>query len=117
MVINQGDVYWVDLGDLVASEPGFRHPHVVVQNDLFNESRIGTVVVCSLTSSLKRFTAPGNVTLKKGEAGLPKKSVVNISQLFTLNRGDLVEKIGTLSRKRIEQIAKGIQLLTDPVSV
>ena len=115
MVINQGDVYWVDLGDPVASEPGFRHPHVVVQNDLFNESRIGTVVVCSLTSNLKRSTAPGNVTLKKGEAGLPKKSVVNISQLFTLNRGDLVEKIGTLSSKRIEQISKGIHLLTDPV--
>lgn len=114
MVIRQGDVFWIDFGDPRGSEPAYRHPHVVVQNDLFNHSRINTVVVCALTSNLKRAGAPGNVALKKGEANLPKKSIVNISQIFTVNRGDLHDKIGTLSKERILQILEGIQLLMEP---
>jgi mRNA interferase MazF len=114
MVINQGDVYWIDFGDPYGSEPAYRHPHVVIQNNLYNRSRINTVVVCSLTSNLKRSKAPGNVTLDKGEANLPKKSVVNISQIFTVNKGDLSEKIGTLSKQRIAQISDGVRLLTEP---
>jgi len=72
------------------------------------------VVVCALTSNLKRAKAPGNVLLAKGEANLPKQSVVNISQLFTVNKSDLVEKVGSLSRNRVYQILEGIQLLTTP---
>ena len=117
MVINQGDIFWVDLGSPSGSEPGFRHPHVVIQNNIFNRSRINTVVVCALTSSLKRARAPGNVLLNKGEGNLPKKSVINISQIFTVNKGDLVEKIGSLSRERIHQILEGIKLLTEPREV
>jgi len=114
MVINQGDVYWIDFDDPDGSEPGYRHPHVVIQNNIFNHSRINTVVVCSLTSNLKRSKSPGNVTLKKGEADLPKKSFVNIAQIFTVNKSDLSEKIGTLSKQRIAQILEGIRLLTEP---
>ncbi|MGD8760758.1 MAG: type II toxin-antitoxin system PemK/MazF family toxin [Desulfobacteraceae bacterium] len=114
MVINQGDVYWIEFGNPAGSEPGYRHPHVVIQNNLFNRSRINTVVVCSLTSNLKRSKAPGNVALKKGEANLPKKSVVNISQIFTVNKSDLSDKIGTLSKQRIAQIAEGARLITEP---
>ncbi len=114
MVINQGDIFWVDLGSPSGAEPGFRHPHVVIQNNIFNRSRINTVVVCALTSSLKRARAPGNVLLNKGEGNLPKKSVINISQIFTVNKGDLVEKIGSLSRERIHKILEGIKLLTEP---
>jgi len=114
MVINQGDVYWIDFDEPAGSEPGYRHPHVVIQNNIFNRSRINTAVVCSLTSNLKRSDSPGNVTLKKGEADLPKKSVVNISQIFTVNKSDLSEKIGTLSKQRITQILEGIRLLTEP---
>ncbi len=114
MVINQGDVYWIDFDEPAGSEPGYRHPHVVIQNNIFNRSRINTAVVCSLTSNLKRSNSPGNVTLKKGEADLPKKSVVNISQIFTVNKSDLSEKIGTLSKQRIAQILEGIRLLTEP---
>ena len=99
------------------SEPAYRHPHVVIQNNLFNRSRINTVVVCTLTSNLQRSNAPGNVTLSKGEANLPKKSVVNISQVFTVNKSDLSEKIGTLSKERISQILTGIRLLTEPREV
>ena len=114
MVINQGDIFWIDFRSPDASEPGYRHPHLVIQNNLFNRSRINTVVVCSLTSNMKRARAPGNVTLKKGEANLPQKSVVNISQLFTVNKSDLSEKIGTLSTDRILQVLQGLKLLTEP---
>jgi mRNA interferase MazF len=67
MVIGQGDIYWVDLEEPSGSEPGYKHPHVVVQNNVFNRSQIGTVVVCALTSNLKRASAPGNVLLDKNE--------------------------------------------------
>ncbi len=117
MVINQGDVFWIEFDEPSGSEPGYRHPHVVIQNNLFNRSRINTVVVCTLTSNLKRAKAPGNVTLKKGEANLPKKSVVNISQIFTVNKSDLSERIGTLSKMRISSVLQGIRLLTEPREV
>jgi len=114
MVINQGDIFWVDLDEPSGAEPGYRHPHVVIQNNLFNQSRINTVVVCALTSNLKRAKAPGNVLLNKGEANLPKKSLVNVSQIFTVNKGDLSEKIGALTRERFNQVHEGIKLLTEP---
>jgi mRNA interferase MazF len=117
MVINQGDVFWIELGEPSGSAPGYRHPHVVVQNNLFNRSRINTVVVCALTSNLKRADAPGNVLLSPGEANLPKRSVVNVSQIFTVDKSDLVEKIGTLSRQRVHEILDGIQLLMEPREV
>ena len=114
MVINQGDIFWIEFMEPSGSEPGYRHPHVVIQNNLFNRSRINTVVVCTLTSNLKRSKAPGNVTLSKGEANLAKKSVVNISKIFTVNKSDLSEKIGALSRERFNQVLEGIKLLTEP---
>ena len=114
MVINQGDVFWITFSEPHGSEPAYRYPHVVIQNNLFNRSRINTVVVCALTSNLKRADAPGNVKLKKGEANLSRRSVVNISQLFTVNKSDLSEKIGTLPKSRILEIVGGIGLLTEP---
>ena len=117
MEIHQGDLFWVDLGVPRDSEPGYRHPHVVIQNNLFNQSKINTVVVCALTSNLKRAKAPGNVLLLKGEGNLKKDSVVNISQVITVNKSDLVEKIGTLPMGRIREILEGIRLLTEPREV
>ncbi len=117
MVVNQGDVYWVELGEPRESEPGYRHPHVVVQNNVFNRSRVNTVVVCALTSNLRRANSPGNVLLEQGEANLPKQSVVNVTHLVTVNKGDLVEKIGSLSRDRLTQILAGIRLLIEPRDV
>ena len=114
MVITQGDVFWVDLGRPSGSGPGYRHPHVVVQNNLFNRSRIGTVVVCALTSNLGRADAPGNVLLGKGEANLPKRSVVNVSQIYTVDKVALVERTGSLSATRLRQILEGIRLLIEP---
>ena len=117
MVINQGDIFWVELDEPLGSGPGYRHPHVVVQNNLFNKSRINTVIVCALTSNLKRAQAPGNVLLDSNEAGLPKQSVVVVSQVFTVDKRQLSEHIGTLSQKRIRQILEGIKLLTEPREV
>lgn len=114
MVIGQGDVFWIDLGAPSGSGPGFLHPYVVIQNDVYNRSRIGTVVVCGVTSNLKRAEMPGNVLLEEGEANLPKRSVANISQLYTVDKDDLIEKIGTLSADRLQQILDGIYLLLEP---
>ena len=114
MTIKQGEIYWVDLGEPRGSEPGYRHPHIVVQNNLFNASRINTVVVCTLSTNLKRAKAPGNVLLPKGEANLAKQSVVNISQIYTVDRSDLVERIGQVSSKRLKQVLSGLKLLLDP---
>lgn len=117
MVINQGDIYWVELEEPTGSEPGFRHPHIVIQNNLFNRSLINTVVVCTLTSNLKRAEAPGNVLLADGEANLTKQSVVNVSQIFTVDKMQLEEYIGTVSKGRIRQILEGVRLLTEPREV
>ena len=114
MVVNQGDIYWIDLGEPVGSSPGYRHPHVVIQNNAFNDSDIRTVVVCALTSNITRAAIPGNVLLDRGEANLPKQSVVNISQVFTVDRSQLIEKIVTLSTKRVRQILNGLYLLLEP---
>ena len=113
MVINQGGVYWLELEEPTGSEPGFSHPHVVVQNNVFNASRINTVIVCALTSNVKRAAAPGNVLLEKGEANLPKQSVVLVSQIFTVDKSQLGEFIGSLSEGRVKQIIEGIYLMTE----
>ena len=117
MVINQGDIYWIDLGVPSGSGPGYRHPHVVVQNNLFNQSIIGTVVVCAVTFNLQRAQAPGNVLLLKGEGGLSKENVVNVSQILTVDKADLAEKIGSLPPNRVGQILDGIRLLTEPKDI
>ena len=114
MVISQGDVFWVEFGAPSGSGPGYRHPHVVIQNNAFNRSAIGTIVVCSVTSNLKLDAAPGNVTLKKGEAGLTKRSVVNISQIYTVDKSDLVKRIGSLSPRIMAEVLAGVHLLVEP---
>jgi len=113
VVINQGDVYWIELDEPTDSEPGYSHPHVVVQNNVFNASRINTVIVCALTSNGKRAAAPGNVLLEKGEANLPKPSAVLVSQIFTVDKSQLGEFIGTLTESRVKQIIEGIHLMTE----
>ena len=117
MEIKQGDVYWLDQDDPSGSEPGYHRPFVVVQNNLFNQSKINTVVVCALTTNLNRAKAPGNITLIEGEGGLLKPSVVNISQLVTVDKNALGEYIGTLSKSKIERVVQGIHLLLEPAEL
>ena len=113
-MINQGDIYWIELDEPECSEPGYKHPHVIVQNNLFNRSTIKTVLVCPLTTNIKRASAPGNVLLGKKESNLPKESVVNVSQVFTVDKTQLDEYVGTLSSKRMTEILNGIKLVLDP---
>ena len=114
MVINQGDLYWFNPGVPVGSAPGYRRTHVVIQNNALNHSRISTVVLCGLTSNIKRAEVPGNVLLNDGEAGLDKTSVVVVSQIVTADKSQLDEYIGTLSLTRVRQILDGVRLITEP---
>jgi mRNA interferase MazF len=114
MEIKQGDIFWADLGEPSGSAPGYRHPYVIIQNDVFNASRINTVIGIALTSNIARAGIPGNVLLKKGEANLPKTCVVNISQITTLDKSDCTAKIGRLPASRIGDILEGLRLITEP---
>ncbi len=110
--INQGENYWVDLQHPNEMEAGIAHPHVVLQDNLFNHSRIHTVVVCALTSNIKRIAnTPGNVLLEAGEANLPKQSVVEVSKISTVDKSALGEYIGSLSEERIREILAGMRFL------
>ena len=111
--IRQGDVFWYDFGPANGSAPAERRPCVVVQSDFFNETRLRTTVVCVITSNLHRASAPGNLVLPKGAAGLAKPSVVNVTQLYTVNKAALWEHIGRVSAEAREAIRTGIQLLFD----
>jgi mRNA interferase MazF len=111
--IRQGQVYWLDFGSAAGSGPAERHPCVVVQNDIFNRSTIATSVVCLITSNLSRANAPGNVLLKKGEGGLPKASVVNVSQTLTVDKAELVECAGKLTFTTAGAVREGLHLLFD----
>jgi mRNA interferase MazF len=97
-VIRRGELYWLD-----------GHPHVVVQDDVFNRSRIATVIVCALTSNLRRAQEPGNVLLEPGEGSLAKQSVVVVSQLESVPKVRLTERIGELSEARVDQIVAGLK--------
>ncbi len=107
--INRGDIFWMAPDDSRGPAPSYSHPHVVVQDDVFNHSRITTVVVCALTSNLRRANGPGNVLLEAGEGNLPKRSVVVISQVSSVERASLGERIGTLPDARVEQILAGLR--------
>jgi mRNA interferase MazF len=107
--INRGDVYWIGPDDSRGPAPSYSHPHVVVQDDVFNHSRITTVVVCALTSSLQKANEPGNVLLDAGEGNLPRQSVVVVSQISSVDKSRLGERIGSLSDTRVEQILAGLR--------
>ena len=107
--INRGDVFWIGPDDPRGPVPGYPHPHVVVQEDVFNHSRVTTVVVCALTSNLRRAKEPGNVLLEDGEGNLPKRSVVVVSQVSSVEKASLGERIGSLSDARVEQILAGLR--------
>jgi mRNA interferase MazF len=111
--VRQGEVYWLDFGPVRGSAPADRHPCVVVQSDPFNRSKIATTVVCLITSNIERSHAPGNVLLQAGDGGLSKPSVVNISQLLTVDKSDLEVRIGRLPRALIRAIGAGLDLLLD----
>ena len=111
MVIAQGEVWWADLPAPVGSDAGYRRPVVVVQGDAFNRSAIATVVSVPLTSTMRWADAPGNVRLDARSTGLPRASVANVSQIVALDRSNLSERIGKLSRSKVELILSGIDVV------
>jgi mRNA interferase MazF len=107
--IHRGDVFWMAPDDSRGPVPTYSHPHVVVQDDVFNHSRITTVVVCALTSNLHRAREPGNVLLDVGEGDLPEQSVVVVSQIASVEKVRLGERIGSLSVARVDEILAGLR--------
>ncbi|MCC6621739.1 MAG: type II toxin-antitoxin system PemK/MazF family toxin [Deltaproteobacteria bacterium] len=106
--VDRGDLYWIAPGD-ARGAPGVLHPHVVVQDDVFNHSRVTTVIVCALTTNLERMTEPGNVLLDEGEGGLARRSVVVVSQIDSVDKARLGERIGSLSAARVDEILAGLR--------
>ncbi len=109
--MKRGDVWWAQLPKPRGSEPGFRRPVLVVQADSFNASRIDTVVVAAITSNLRLADAPGNVRLTRRQSKLPRESVVNVSQLMTLDRRFLAERVGKLPRDSLAAVDSGLRLV------
>ena len=111
MVISQGEIWWANLPVPAGSGPGFRRPVVVVQGDGLNRSRIATVVCVPLTSNLKWALAPGNVRLSARTTGLPKESVANTSQIVTIDKDVLKERVGKLPALKLELLLSGIDVV------
>lgn len=110
-MVNRGEIWWAELPDPVASEPGYRRPVIIIQSNYFNESRINTVVVVAITSNERLALAPGNVKLPGSITGLPKDSVANVSQIITLDKQFLTEQAGQLNHQMIQQVDAGIRLV------
>lgn len=110
MVIAQGDIWWADLGRPRDSEPGLRRPVLIVQGDILDRSRLRTAICVPATSNLRLAAMPGNVLLSKRSTGLPKDSVANVSQILTIDRERLLERVGRLSRAQLASVLTGLDL-------
>ena len=113
MVIRKGSIYWVDFSPGKGSEPMGQRPGLVIQNNAINDSKINTVIMVAITSTLKFGELPGNVTLRKGEANMPKRCVINISQIKSVDKKSIKDNIGTLSKNKMAAVEEGIRLILD----
>ena len=109
--INRGELYWVAADPTKGAVPGVPHPHLVVQDDVFNHSRIGTVIVCALSSNLRKAAEPGNVLLHPGEGGLARQSVVVSTQVSCIYKAQLGALIGELSQERVDEVVAGLRFV------
>jgi mRNA interferase MazF len=110
-VVGQGEVWWADLPDPSGSGPGFRRPLVIIQGDALNRSRLATAICVPLTSNLRWADAPGNVVLRARSTGLPRDSVANLSQVVTLDRSLLTERVGRVSRAQVRLLFAGLDVV------
>lgn len=110
-MIRQGEIYWLHFGPRAGSAPSGRRPALIIQHDRFNRSAISTTVVAAITTNLRLTAMPGNVRLRRGEAGLPRASVVNVSQVRTIDRSDLGDLIGVLRPAKLQEVLRGLVLL------
>lgn len=109
--MKRGEIWWASLKEPSGSGPGFSRPVLVVQSDPFNESRIRTVVVAAVTSNLRLAEAPGNVLVKKRRRGLARDSVVNVSQILTLDKSHLRSRVGRIPEELMERVEDGLRLV------
>lgn len=110
-MIRRGEIWWASLSSPRRSEPVFRRPVVVVQSDTFNGSRIGTVVAAAITSNLRLADAPGNIRLTRKESGLPKDSVINVSQIIAIDKAYLADPVHVLPDKKRRELDEGLRLV------
>jgi mRNA interferase MazF len=110
MELARGEIWWADLPDPQGSEPGYRRPLLIVQNDAFNRSRLRTTIAVVLSTNLRLLDAPGNVLLPAKASSLPRDSVANVSQILTVDREALTERVGRVPSVLIEQVADGLRL-------
>jgi mRNA interferase MazF len=109
-VIRRGEIWWASLPRPAGSEPGYRRPVLVLQTNEFNESGIRTVVVVAITSNLRLAGAPGNVLCRKKDTGLAKDSVINVSQVATVNKARLAQRVGVLPSTLMQEVEAGVRL-------
>ena len=112
--MERGEIWWADLGEPAGAEPGYRRPLLIVQTDAFNRSRLATTIAIVLTSNLRLADAPGNVLIPADESGLPKDSVVNVSQLMTLAKSQLTERVRKLPARFMRAVTDGLKLVLIP---
>ncbi len=111
MVIRSGSIYWVDFSPGKGSEPMGRRPGLVIQNDALNDSNLNTVIMLAITSTLKFGDLPGNIILQKGEANMPKRCVINVTQIKSVDKKSIKENIGALSDERMAEVYQGLKLV------
>lgn len=111
MVIERGEIYWADLPEPRGSSPGYRHPVLIIQSNDFNETNLNTIIGAVITSNLRLAEMPGNVLLERGKGGLSKDSVVNATQIVTIDKSELFEYVGSVSAQKMAQIEKGLRLV------
>lgn len=111
MVIRKGSIYWINFSPQNGSDPTGRRPGLVIQNNVLNDTKLNTVIVLAVTSTLKYGELPGNVVLSEGEANLNQECVVNVTQIESVDKKSVQEKIGTLSDKRMAEVYEGVKLI------
>ncbi|MEP0786272.1 type II toxin-antitoxin system PemK/MazF family toxin [Coleofasciculus sp. FACHB-129] len=107
----RGEIWWANLPDPMGSEPGYRRPVLIIQDDTFTQSRLRTVIVVIITSNIELVNAPGNVLLSRDTTGLPRDSVGNVSQIFTVDKAFLTERIGSLPASLQEEVDEGLRTI------
>lgn len=113
MVIQRGDIFWVNFSPGKGSEALGRRPGLVIQCNALNDSKLNTVIMLAITSTLKFGELPGNIMLHRGEANMPKQCVINVTQIKSVDKSSLQEKIGNLSNKKRDEVAEGLKLVLD----
>jgi len=109
--MRRGEIWWANLPEPSGSEPGFRRPVLIIQADEFNRSRIRTVIAAVITSNISLVNAPGNVSLSKRSVGLGRESVINISQIITLDKSFLTKRVGNLPGVKMKEVENGLRLI------